>query len=222
MPPLGHHGLRLPDSSLQRLQRLTADLQAPGLNVTAGSITRGLCLLALELARGAAGAQAAFAFHIAMCDPTSIGAYRALKAFRALLIEEIEPLTVPMRHDHDEPQRPPEDLRGQALRLPLSAQTQVEELVRAQRALGFDASRGGVTRGLCMLALLFASGEAGSDVARAASIAMDNPTPEGARHAVEVLRLLLEQDLPTRRDLRSFTEPTSDPTPPTFPSACAA
>lgn len=222
MPPLGHYGLRLPDSSLQRLHRLTADLQALGLNVTTGSIMRGLCLLALELARGAAGAHTAFAFHIAVCDPTSIGAYRALKAFRALLIEELEPLTMPLRHDHDEPQRPPEELRGQALRLPSPARNQLEELVLAQRALGFDASRGGVTRGLCMLALLFASGDAGNDVARAASIAMDNPTLDGAQQAVEAIRLLLEQDLPTRRDLRSLTEPTSDPTPPTFPSACAA
>lgn len=225
MPRLTNYGLRLPVPSVQRLHRLNADLQASGLDVTAGSIMRGLCLLALELARDAAGARASFVVRIVVCDPTSIGAYRALKAFRSLLTaEDADPPTVPTRDAHDyELERPQEDLRGQALRLPPPAPEQIEELVRAMCALGFDASRCSVARGLCMLALHLASGEAGADVARAVSVAINNPTVEGAQQAVELLRLLLEHEhLPTQRERPSFTEVTSDSTPPTLHSACAA
>lgn len=216
------HGLRLPFPSLVRLHVLTHELRSMDIKVTTGAVARGLCLFALALLQGDAGPEAACAFRVVACDPTSIGAYRALKAFRALLVtEEEEPSTKPMRGSY-EIERPAEDLRSQALRLPNLTHAQIEETVHALRALGFDVSRGGVTRGLCMLALHLASGDAGAEIARVLSIAVANPTLDGARYAVEVIRPLLEQEPPTRRDPCSFPEPTSDPTPPSLPSACAA
>lgn len=81
--------LRLPldVQALRLLEPAQADLDAlaRGAGVKPAEAMRGLCLLALELVSGAAGAEVADAMCIAAIDPTPAGSQRAIEALRALL-----------------------------------------------------------------------------------------------------------------------------------------
>jgi hypothetical protein len=79
---LVNQALRLPHRARDQLRALVAELAGAGVDATPTGVMRGLCLLALELADGAAGADAEGAFRCAACDPTPEGMRRALEAIR--------------------------------------------------------------------------------------------------------------------------------------------
>jgi hypothetical protein len=77
--------LRLPQHARADLDALTTELCAAGSVVSAAEAMRGLCLLALELAIGGAGAEFSAAFCVAARDPTAEGRQQALEAIRQLV-----------------------------------------------------------------------------------------------------------------------------------------
>jgi hypothetical protein len=82
---LNSQALRLSRRARDRISTLATELLAPGPVTTAAKAARGLCLLALDLARGLAGPEAARAFRLAASDPTAPGVSRAVDAFLELL-----------------------------------------------------------------------------------------------------------------------------------------
>src|SRR5262245_38483695 len=119
--------LRLPQRVRDRLEALANALHAAGTDATAASITRGLCVCALDLAHGAVGHEVAAAFRVAAGDSTQEGVQSALEALLTLL--DVEPPTKRMRSRIEGAQSPPgkrpdppkpphRTLHSQALRLP--------------------------------------------------------------------------------------------------------
>ena len=86
--------LRLPQRACDHLKALVRELRAVDEGATAAKAMRGLCLLALELSTGSAGAKVAEAFRIVARDPTPAGECSALKAVCSLV--DGEPPTNPM------------------------------------------------------------------------------------------------------------------------------
>jgi hypothetical protein len=82
---LQSQALRLPQRARDDLEALTTELRAAGARVSAAEVMRGLCLLALEIADGGAGAEFSAAFCTAARDPTAQGQHRALEAVQRLL-----------------------------------------------------------------------------------------------------------------------------------------
>ncbi|MBK8824799.1 MAG: hypothetical protein IPN58_19985 [Anaerolineales bacterium] len=99
MNTLQQQALRLPQRARDRLAGLAHRLGASGAPVKVAEAARGICLLALELARGAAGGSAANAACIAASDPVQRSVRNALGAFITLL--DTEPVTTPMERDRE-------------------------------------------------------------------------------------------------------------------------
>lgn len=206
---LHSQGLRLPPHARERIARLASELSAAGARVTPGAATRGLCLLALSLARGAAGSAAAEAFRTAASAESKVRG--AVAAFVLLLDVAIttkrtpaDPEPTPARggdHRHT-PQQSCRGLPNQALRLPRDARDELDALVRELSAPGGEVTPTEAVRGLCLLAVELADGAAGAEVMEAFRIAAADPTPQGTRRAVDALRLLLDG------------EPSTTPEPP--------
>lgn len=188
--PLIPQGFRLTRHDRDRLTALAIRLRAAGANVTAATVARGLCLLALDLATGAVDVATAEACRLAARDPAS--ARDAVNTFVFLL--DVEPPTTPMsanaralhprenlRNCARERSRP--TLQTQALRLPQQARAELAD------AAGVSATE--AMRGLGTLALDLASGAAGAEIANAVLIAASDPTPEGIDDALRSFRSLL-------------------------------
>lgn len=191
--PLIPQGFRLTRHDRDRLTALAIRLRAAGANVTASTVVRGLCLLALDLATGAVDVATAEACRLAARDPAS--ARDAVNTFVFLL--DVEPPTTPMSanaralHPHEnlrncarERSRP--TLQTQALRLPQQARAELEALADAAGVSATEAMRG-----LGALVLDLASGAAGAEIADAVLIAASDPTPEGIDDALRSFRSLL-------------------------------
>lgn len=228
---LSNHGLRLPFRARHRLNVLAAELRVFGYSVSAGSAVRGLCLLALNVLDGGAGHDTARALRIPAVDPTWSGVYRGLRALRSLLdLDEGEPSTVRVVSARKAARgvrpRYREPLQTQALRLPSYAHARIEAVADELHAAGALATTHGVVRGLCLIAVQIADGAAGDELAAAFRCAASNPTEEGVRHAMELIRSVLDHEAPTVRNSLDFLDeersPANDAPPPTFPSARVA
>ena len=202
---LHSQGLRLPQHARERIARLAGELCAAGTPVAPAATTRGLCMLALCLARGAAGSVAADAFRAAASAHTKVGG--ALTSFVLLLDVGITttPTLGPPEHAPGgnrlrAQQKSRRCLRNQALRLPRSARDDLEALVRELSAPGAEVSASEAARGLCLLAVELADGAAGAEVMDAFRIAARDPTAQGMQRAVDVLRPLLDGEPSTTPD----------------------
>jgi len=221
---LDPQGLRLPQHARERLARLADHLCATGTRVSAAEATRGLCLLAIELVRGGAGAAAAEAFRAAAGAPGNVR--DALDAF--VLFVDADVPTIRASADHEcllAEERSDDDLVNQALRLPRRARDELDVLARELSAAGTRVTATKATRGLCLLAVELVDGAAGSEVAEAFGIAAGDPTPEGVHRAVEALGALLDgapstmPDPPIGDDTAPTTQRGDTLPPPSFPRA---
>lgn len=206
---LNPQSLRIPEHACERLATFARRLSTPDAEVSAAEATRGICLLALHVALGAAGTDAAEAFRIAARDPALPGVREGLNAFTSLL--DGEPSTIPIRVDEGGPharpgerahrqQRARQPLRNQALRLPQPARDDLEALAKGLCAGGANVKAGEVMRGLCLLALEIVEGAAGAEVANAFCVAAIDATSEGTRRAIRELQLLLDGEPSTMPD----------------------
>jgi hypothetical protein len=89
--------LRLPQHARDRLVRLAVHLGASGPQVKVAQATRGLCLLALDLARGTAGSELAAAVRVAASDPAQASVRNALGAI-VILLDSVAS-TMPVRSE---------------------------------------------------------------------------------------------------------------------------
>jgi hypothetical protein len=192
---LGTQALRLPQHAREQLARLVTRLSAGNPPLTAAEVARGLCMLTLDLARGAAGNGVAEAVRIAARDPAPASVRYALCAIGALL--DSEPKTTPLRDDPAAgarfPMPTPRPLYNQALRLPHRALSYLKELTTALRAAGAQVSAAEALRGLCLLALAIADGDAGDECSAAFCIAARDSTAQGQRRALEAVQRLLDR-----------------------------
>lgn len=186
---LDSQGLRLTRHDRDRLTALAIRLRATGTAATAGTVARGLCLLALDLAMGAVDDATAEACRLAARDPAS--ARNAVNTFVFLL--DVEPPTRPISAPHAREglrncarARSRPTLQTQALRLPQQARQNLKALGAAAGVSATEAMRG-----LCTLALDLASGAAGQEIAGAVLSAASDPTPEGIGRALGRLHSLL-------------------------------
>ena len=221
MNTLQQQALRLPQRARDRLAGLAHRLGASGAPVKVAEAARGICLLALELARGAAGGSAANAACIAASDPVQRSVRNALGAFITLL--DTEPVTTPMERDrergeeraragaalHHLPTPERRDLHTQALRLPEQARSDLAALAAALRAAGASVTAAEAMRGLCLLALEIADGAAGPELSEAFEIAARDSTASGMCRALDAVRQLLD-------GVPSTTPEPPPPTPPTW------
>ena len=224
--------LRLEERTRVRLSALADELCTAGCEVTPAEATRGLCLLALDLALGRAGASLADVVRLAASDPTPQGVHHALDALLWLL--DLEPCTTPKlseahaaeRSSASKPARP--DLHNQAIRLPQHSRDELKSLATELRAAGTNVKARKALRGLCLLALEIAFCAATKDLANAFRLAARNPTAEGVQRALEAVQSLLEgvpstvPDPPILEDdAPTSPSPTSCP-PSTIPTSRAA
>jgi hypothetical protein len=215
--------LRVSRRTRDRLALLATELLAAGSVVTPAEAARGLCLLALDLALGFAGADAANAFRLAAIDPALHGVGRAVDAFVALLdLDSAE-----MRSIQDARAlertfasgRVRRDLHTQALRLPQRVRDQLEAFATELRANGADVTVGEATRGLVLVALDLAFGFAGTEATHAFRLAASDPSAEGVQRALTEIGFLLEPvpsttpDPPLSTD-GAITTPGGDSSPP--------
>lgn len=103
---LHNQALRLTRDMRARLEFLATEIKGAGVDVTAAEVTRGLCLLAVEILHGAADTHVAKAFRIAASDPTEEGARKALMAVQSLV--DGDPPTGPESVVDCDPPRIPE------------------------------------------------------------------------------------------------------------------
>jgi hypothetical protein len=218
---LDTQALRLTPYARDQLAALALRLSAGGPPVKAAEAARGLCVLTLELARGAAGNDAADAVRIAASDPAPDSVLNALVALVTLL--DFVPSTTPVLDDRAVDARSPTGhrraLNNQALRLPKPARCALEALTVELRAAGARVSAAGVIRGLCLLALEIAGGGAGAELSAAFCIAARNPTADGQHQAIEALQRLFDVAPSTTRDPSPPTTRSGDSLPPTSKSA---
>jgi arginine repressor len=229
---LHSQALRLPQRARERLSALAKELHAAGYDLTAAQVTRGLCLLALELTLGRAGTTVAGVFRLAASDPTAPGVRSALDAFLWLL--DVEPCTTPRFPDAHAGERAStskrarRDLHNQALRLPQRVRDQLESLAAELRVAGADVTAGEVARGLCLLALEIVHDAAGTEIAEVFRIAASDPTAEGTRRALKAVQSLLDgvpstmPDPPLLDDAAPTTRSEDSSPPSTLPAARAA
>lgn len=216
---LDTQALRLPQRARDRLAGLAIRLSASGPPVKAAEATRGLCLLTLDLARGAAGNDAADAVRIAASDPAPASVRNALGAIVALL--DSEPSTTPMLDDPATGARSPmptgrrRNLHSQALRLPQRARCDLEALTVELRVAGARVSAAEAIRGLCLLALEIADGGAGAEFSAAFCIAARDPTAQGQHRALEAVQRLLDGAPSTTPEPSPPTPRSGDSLPPT-------
>jgi hypothetical protein len=216
---LDTQALRLPPRARDQLAALAIRLSASGPPLTAAEAARGLCLLTLDLARGAAGNDAADAVRIAASGPAPASVRNALGTLVALL--DGEPSTTPMLDDPAAGARSPaptgrhRNLHSQALRLPPHARCDLEALTVELRAARPRASAGEVTRGLCLLALEIADGGAGAELSAAFCIAARDPTADGQHRALEAVQRLLDGAPSTTPEPLPPTPRSRDTLPPT-------
>ena len=193
---LDTQALRLPQRARERLAALANRLSASGPPLKTAEATRGLCLITLDLACGAAGNGAAEAVRIAASDPAPASVRNALGAIAALV--DSEPRTTPMRDDPAAGARFPRltgrrrNLHNQALRLPHRARGDLKALTAECRAAGAHVSAAEAIRGLCSLALEIADGGAGDEFSAAFCIAARDPTAQGEQRALEAVQRLLD------------------------------
>jgi hypothetical protein len=216
---LDTQALRLPPHARDRLAGLAIRLSASGPPLTAAEAARGLCLLALDLARGAAGNDAADAVRIAARNPAPASVRNALGALVALL--DGEPSTTPMLDDPAAGARSPvptgrhRNLHSQALRLPPHARCDLEALIVELGVAGARISAGKAIRGLCLLALEIADGGAGAEFSAAFCIAARDPTTDGQYQALKAVKRLLDGAPSTTPEPSPPTPRSGDPLPPT-------
>lgn len=187
---------RLSRRARDRLSALATELLAAGFDVTAAEAARGLCLLALDLALGFAGADTAAAFRLAASDPTEVGIGKALDAFLNLLeVDSAERRSLRDARSLEQTHtsgRARRALHTQALRLPQVVRDQFNALALELSADGADVTVGEATRGLFLLALDLAFGFAGTEATYAFRLAARDPTVEGASRALTEVRFLLD------------------------------
>jgi hypothetical protein len=229
---LHSQALRISRRARDRMAALTTELRAAGSVVTGCEAARGLCLLALELALGFAGADAAKAFRLAAIEPSAPAVGRAVDAFLELLdvddaetrsLEDARALELTFASG-----RTRRDLHTQALRLPRGVRDQLEAFAVALRAAGADVTVSEATRGLFLVALDLAFGFAGTEATRAFRLAASDPTAEGAQRALAEVRFLLESvpsttpDPPLSTDGAITTRGVDSSPPSTIPNSRAA
>lgn len=204
--------LRLPQHAHVQLGGLATRLSASDSPVKRAKAARGLCLLALDLARGAAGDGAAAAVRIAAGDPAPRSVRNALGVLAAQL--DSEPKTTPMR-DHPAaharfPKPTERSLRNQGLRLPPRARDYLEALTQELRADGAHVSTAAETiRGLLLLALEIAHGGAGDAFSAAFCLAAGDSTAEGQLRALAEVQQAL--GYPPSTTLEPFQPPEPAP-----------
>jgi hypothetical protein len=225
-------GLRISRRARDRLDALATELLAAGFVVTPAAAARGLCLLALDLAFGAAGADAANAFRLAAIDPSAPAVGRAVYAFLALL--DVDAAATRSLQDARALERTfasgrvRGDLLTQALRLPQDARDQLEAFAVELRASGANVTVSATTRGLFLLALDLAFGFAGPQATRAFRLAASDPTAEGVQRALVEVQCLLEAapcttpDPPVSSDGAITTRGVDSSPPSTIPNSRAA
>jgi hypothetical protein len=147
---------------------------------------------------------------------------------------DVEPITKPfVRAVRAGDRRDDESLAGgelhnQALRVPKGVRKQLETLAAELCAAGTGVTTAQATRGLCLLALEILHGAAGTALANAFRVAASDPTPEGARAALNAVNALLDGEPSMTPDPPSLddpipTTPRGDSTPPsTIPESRAA
>lgn len=215
--------LRLPKDARDRLTAVAEELDAAGFHVSAAEAARGLCLLALEIARGGGGATMADVFRLAASDPTAPCVRSALDALLWFL--DVDPITKPVLRAVPAGERTyAESLAGgelhnQALRVPRGVRDQLKTLADELRAAGARVTAAQATRGLCWLALEILDKAAGTGIANAFRLAASDPTTEGARTAFNAVQALLDGAPATTPDPPSLEDPTPttpriDSTPP--------
>ena len=219
---LRQQALRLEPRAHELLSTLVNELHAAGDDVTAAEATRGLCMLALELAVGSAGDTIADVVCLAASEPTTPCVRRAVDALLWLL--DLEPSTRPQRSKesiHERtfaPMRSGLDLSNQALRLPPRALDQLKSLAAELRATGADTTAAKAARGLCLFGLDIIYAAPNTEVAKAFRIAAGDPTTEGTRRALEAIKALLDgvpSTVPDPRDPDDGpTMPSADSQPP--------
>lgn len=224
--------LRLPDDARDRLSAVADKLRAAGFPVSAAAVARGLCLLALEIARGSGGATMANVFRLTARNPTANGMRRALDTLLWML--DVEPITKPFVRAvragdrRDDESLAGGDLHNQALRVPKGVREQLETLAAELCAAGTRVTTAQATRGLCLLALEILHGTAGTALANAFRLAASDPTPEGARLALNAIHALFDGEPSMTPDPPSLDDPTpttprGDSSPPsTIPESRAA
>ncbi|MEP7125822.1 MAG: hypothetical protein ABJE95_33130 [Byssovorax sp.] len=193
---LRQQALRLEPRAHELLSALVNELHAAGDDITAAEATRGLCMLALQLARGSAGDTVADVVRLTASDPTTPCVRRAVDTLLWLL--DLEPSTRPQRSKeptHEQnvaPMRSGLDLANQALRLPPRALDQLKSLAAELRATGADTTAAKAARGLCLFGLDLIYAAPSTEVAKAFRIAAGDPTTEGTRRALEAIQSLLD------------------------------
>jgi hypothetical protein len=187
---------RISRRARDRIAALATEELAAGSVVTPAGAARGLCLLALDLALGLAGEDAANAFRRAAIDPSAPALGRAVDAFLELLdvdVAETRSLQDARALERTFASgRVRGELLTQALRLPHDARDQLEAFAVELRASGADVTVSATTRGLFLLALDLAFGFAGPRATRAFRLAASDPTAEGVRRALSEVQCLLE------------------------------
>jgi hypothetical protein len=108
------------------------------------------------------------------------------------------------------------ELLNQALRVPKDVREQLETLAAELCAAGTRVTAAQATRGLCLLALEILHGAAGTALANTFRLAASDPTPEGARTALNAIHALVDGELSMTPDPPSVDDPT--PTTPRFDS----
>lgn len=229
-PDLRQQALRLPERALEDLSALARELRATGSEVTVAQATRGLCLLALELALGQAGTTAAEAFRLAASDPTALCVGIAVDKF--LWLFDVEPSTTrfpPNTHPGGRfyaSDRSDRGLACQGLRVPQRVRDQLETLTEDLRAAGAEVTAAEATRGLCLVALYVIHRASDTEVANAFRVAARHPTAEGVRRALRGIRYLLNgapSTMPPVVDDEAPTVPDEDSSPSSIsPSSRAA
>lgn len=188
--------LQISRRARDRIAALATELLAAGSVVTPAGAARGLCLLALDLALGFAGGDAANAFRLAAIDPSAPALGRAVDAFLELLdvdsaetrsLQDARALELTFASG-----RVRGELLTQALRLPQDARDQLEAFAVELRANGANVTVSATTWGLFLLALNLAFGFAGPQATRAFRLAASDLTAEGVQRALIEVQCLLE------------------------------
>lgn len=211
--------LRLEQRTRDSLSTLAKELSTADSEVTPAEATRGLCLLALELAVGRAGDTIADIFRLAASRPSSACVHNALDALLWML--DLEPCTTPKssevrvvgRRSSSKSSRL--TLRTQSLRMPQHTRDQLDSLASELRAAGANATAAEAVRGLCLLALEVANSTPRTGVVEAFRLAAGDPSADGVHRALEAVQSVLD-GVPS-----TVPEPTTVPDDevPTMPSA---